>query len=254
MVAHVSEHGAVNADRHSTCLNNPALEELCETAAIDEDVVTSVRTDDAALECVPYKEAPQCVHKLKLFCAADNLTDEALQCLCAVKNEATATAIKKRCQSKTMAVSVLEMSSFERHRRQCSSNVTPTTTVPRPGFSAHGPHEPLQKQGSGNGAGGAWPASAGWSIRLCYRPPMAVSGSKVPPFASTNLSDLDFSSCESSCHALHHKPPLQDKTRLALVLYASDDHMDLLPSGTQLADVAGTPAPELARPSRRLFL
>ncbi|KAH6930113.1 hypothetical protein HPB50_009657 [Hyalomma asiaticum] len=28
-------------------------------------------------------------------------------------------------------------------------------------------------------------------------------GQQVPPFASMNLSDLDFSSCESSCHALH---------------------------------------------------
>ncbi|KAH6924062.1 hypothetical protein HPB50_010980 [Hyalomma asiaticum] len=39
-----------------------------------------------------------------------------------------------------------------------------------------------------------------------------TSGSNVSPFASTNLSDLDFSSCRSSCHALHHKPPLQARS------------------------------------------
>ncbi|KAH6927417.1 hypothetical protein HPB50_003279 [Hyalomma asiaticum] len=68
----------------------------------------------------------------------------------------------------------VQMSSFERHRRQCSSSVTTTTTVARPDLSAHGPDEPLPKAGGGNGGGGDCPDGAGWTIRLRYRLSMGV--------------------------------------------------------------------------------
>ncbi|KAH6946358.1 hypothetical protein HPB50_013068 [Hyalomma asiaticum] len=51
---------------------------------------------------------------------------------------------------------------------------------------------------------------AGWTTRLRYR--ASMGGRKVSPLASTNLNDLDFSLCKSSCHALHHKPPLQARS------------------------------------------
>ncbi|KAH7976276.1 hypothetical protein HPB52_010561 [Rhipicephalus sanguineus] len=90
--------------------------DVCEKAATDEDIVAAVRgdEDEAALGSVPVedsddnpdvscKEALEYLTKLKGFCAANKLTDEALQRLCAVEDEIIAKAISKQRQSKITA-------------------------------------------------------------------------------------------------------------------------------------------------------
>lgn len=90
--------------------------DVCEKAATDEDIVAAVRGDEneTALESVPVedsddipdvscKEALEYLTKLKGFCAANKLTDEALQRLCAVEDEVIAKAISKQRQSKITA-------------------------------------------------------------------------------------------------------------------------------------------------------
>ncbi|KAH6923528.1 hypothetical protein HPB50_002150 [Hyalomma asiaticum] len=90
--------------------------DVCEKASTDEDIVAAVRgdKDEAALESVPVedsddipdvscKEALEYLTKLKGFCAANKLTDEALQRLCAVEDEVIAKAISKQRQSKITA-------------------------------------------------------------------------------------------------------------------------------------------------------
>ncbi|KAH7987862.1 hypothetical protein HPB52_024540 [Rhipicephalus sanguineus] len=88
--------------------------DVCEKAAIDEDNIAVVwgDEDEAALESVPvedannipdmsHNEALEYLNKLKVFCAANNLTEEALQ-QCAAEDKDKAKAIKKQRQSKIL--------------------------------------------------------------------------------------------------------------------------------------------------------
>ncbi|KAL1442381.1 hypothetical protein MTO96_030837 [Rhipicephalus appendiculatus] len=112
----VNNHVISERDTFEDFLEDDDDADVCEKAATDEDIVAAVRGDDdeAALESAPVedaddlpdlscKEALEYLNKLKGFCAANKLTDEALQRLCAVEDEVVAKAINKQRQSKITA-------------------------------------------------------------------------------------------------------------------------------------------------------
>lgn len=79
----------------------------------DEDIVAAARgdQDEAVLESVPdeddidipdisCKDALDYLSKLRVFCAVNNLSEEALKRLSTIEDEVINKAIKKQCQSK----------------------------------------------------------------------------------------------------------------------------------------------------------
>ncbi|KAH6927203.1 hypothetical protein HPB50_000835 [Hyalomma asiaticum] len=83
--------------------------DVCEKASTNEDIVAAAALESVHVEDsddipdVSCKEALEYLTKLKGFCAANKLTDEALQRLCAVEDEVIAKAISKQRQSKITA-------------------------------------------------------------------------------------------------------------------------------------------------------